>query len=186
MGLTDYHCHLLPDIDDGADSLDESLAMARLLSGAGYTRVHCTPHCIRGCYDTTARQVEDAVRALQGELTAAGIALELVPGMEYYLDEHFPAQLESPRPLGDTDLLLVEAPSQAHPELIKENIFRIVRRGFTPLFAHPERCGWLAPVAGQTGLWAKALGLFRRTPALEDRRPSPLDSLGDMGCRFQA
>ena len=186
MSLTDHHCHLLPAIDDGAASLEESLLMARLLVDAGFSQVYCTPHCIPGCFDTTARQVEKAVNALQKELAAAGIDLELQPGMEYYLDEHFPEQLEAPRPLGETGLLLVEAPSQAPPELIMENIVQIQRKGLTPLFAHPERCGWLAAPDPENGLWAKAKGIFTQNSESGTQNPSHLFDLRTMGCLFQA
>ena len=165
--LTDYHCPLLPAIDDGAASLEESLLMARLLTDAGFSQVYCTPHAIPGCYDNTARQVDKAVNALQKEIAAAGIDLILQPGMEYYLDEHFPDQLEAPRPLGETGLLLVEAPNQAPPELIMENIVHIQRKGLTPLFAHPERCGWLAPASDTDTLWARARGLIMKNSKLK-------------------
>jgi protein-tyrosine phosphatase len=136
--MIDYHCHLLPGIDDGASDLAESLAMARLLAGAGFREVCCTPHCIRGSYDTTPAQVKDAVAALQASLDREGIALRLRPGMEYYLDEFF-LRLGELQPLGDGRLLLVEAPGQANAGVVQAGLIKIISLGFTPLIAHPER-----------------------------------------------
>ncbi|MDT8421857.1 MAG: CpsB/CapC family capsule biosynthesis tyrosine phosphatase [Desulfuromonadales bacterium] len=179
----DYHCHLLPGIDDGARNLEEALAMARLLAAAGFVSVHCTPHRIRGLYDTAPEMVRSRVAELQSELTRGGIELQLRAGMEYYLDEYFPAALEDPLPLGDSRLLLVEAPPNAHPLMVQENIFLAVRKGFVPLFAHPERVSFLAPDEKRRGF----LGLFKGQgfAAHSIAGNSRLETLRQQGCRFQ-
>ena len=183
--MIDWHCHLLPGIDDGAPDLDESLAMAGTLVAAGYSQVCCTPHCMHGVYENGRQSVLQAVAALQRELDAAGIALKLLAGMEYYLDEFFPDQLADPLPLGATRLLLVEPPSRAHPEVVRENIFRIVRKGFIPLLAHPERLAalvWEDPKPA-AGFWSRLTGGFTTS-----RSPAPAFDLRDLralGCQFQ-
>lgn len=136
--MIDYHCHLLPGLDDGAKGLAEALEMARLLAGAGFREVCCTPHCIRGSYDTTPAQVREAVAALQATLHRQGIDLRLRPGMEYYLDEFF-LRLEEVQPLGEGRLVLAEAPGQANAEVVRAGLEKIVSLGFIPLIAHPER-----------------------------------------------
>ena len=183
--MIDWHCHLLPGIDDGAPDLEESLAMARTLVAAGYRQVCCTPHCMHGVYGNDRQSVLQAVAALQRELDAAGIALHLLAGMEYYLDEFFPEQLADPLPLGSTRLLLVEPPSRAHPEVVRENLFRIVRKGLIPLLAHPERLAalvWEDPKPA-AGFWSRLTGGFTTS-----RSPAPAFDLRDLralGCQFQ-
>lgn len=180
--MIDWHCHLLPGIDDGAPDLEEALGMARQLLAAGYRQVCCTPHCMQGVYDNDRERVIHAVTALQKELMHADIPLTLLPGMEYYLDEYFAEQLAEPLPLGATRLLLVETPSRAHPELVRENLFRIVRAGLIPLLAHPERLPsvrWEEPPAG---LWRRLAGRF--APANPAAQFDLLD-LRALGCRFQ-
>jgi protein-tyrosine phosphatase len=84
-------------------------------------------------------EVRDAVRSLQQQLDAAGIPLKLQAGMEYCLDgsfEHFVANL---LPLGETRLVLCEAPPQLRPEVLVAMLELIVVQGFQPLVAHPER-----------------------------------------------
>jgi protein-tyrosine phosphatase len=183
--MIDWHCHLLPGIDDGAPDLDESLAMARALVAAGYQQVCCTPHCMHGVYGNDRQSVQQAVAALQRELNAAGIPLQLLAGMEYYLDEFFPEQLADPLPLGSTRLLLVEPPNRAHPEVVRENIFRIVRKGFIPLFAHPERLPSLVweDAKPAAGFWSRLAGGFAGA-----RSAAPAFDLRDLralGCQFQ-
>ncbi|ALC17052.1 Tyrosine-protein phosphatase YwqE [Desulfuromonas soudanensis] len=189
--MNDWHCHLLPGLDDGARSLDEALLMARQLAGAGFTEVYCTPHCIRGTYDNTPQTVRRGVLELQSALDGEDIPLRLHPGMEYYLDEYFPEALDDPQPLGGTSLLLVEAPSRAEPALVRENIHRAVRCGFTPLLAHPERTLFFDQAPPGDLSWTRigrALRFFSPPPSPVATELSPDSELGylrDMGCLFQ-
>jgi len=137
--MIDYHCHILPGLDDGSAHVDESVAMARALAAAGYRQVYCTPHCIMGSYWHSPDRVREATLMLQADLDNAGVALELVPGMEYYLDEYLLTFTESLVPLGKTRLLLCEAPSDPNPELVVRALQHIIAQGFIPLVAHPER-----------------------------------------------
>jgi protein-tyrosine phosphatase len=137
--MIDYHCHLLPALDDGPATLDESLEMARALVEFGFSEVHCTPHCIVGHYEFSPVEVRDAVTRLQTQVARAGINLQLHPGMEYYLDEGFERFAANLLPLGESRLVLCEAPPQALPGVVAAMLELIVVAGFIPLIAHPER-----------------------------------------------
>jgi protein-tyrosine phosphatase len=137
--MIDFHCHILPGIDDGPIDASDSVVMAAKLAEFGYRRVHCTPHCIKGYYELTPQQVREATLMLQADLDNADIALELAPGMEYMLDECFADFADQLQPLAGTELVLCEAPQQAHPGIVSEGLGLIVEQGFTPLVAHPER-----------------------------------------------
>lgn len=137
--MIDFHSHILPAIDDGAVSIDESIAMAEALAAFGYQSVCCTPHCIKGYYNLTPQRVREATLTLQADLDNADIRLELWPGMEYMLDECFAEFSDDLLPLGDTRLILCEAPQQAHSGIIQESLQLIIEKGFVPLVAHPER-----------------------------------------------
>ncbi len=191
--MIDWHCHILPGLDDGPETMAESLAMARLLADAGFQTVYCTPHCIRGRYDNSPDQVRRATGQFQRELLAAGIRLAVKPGMEYHLDEHFPAKLENPQFLDDTCMLLAEIPSQATVDLIQENLRHILRRGYVPLLAHPERCALLTHVGSGMLSHRLSRGLRRLGAAFSGGKVSSNDHAGQvllsdfkaMGCRFQ-
>ena len=137
--MIDFHCHILPNLDDGATTVDDSMRMAKSLYDFGYKTVCCTPHCIKGYYDLTPQKVRDATLLLQADLDNAGINLELRPGTEYMLDECFSDFADDLLPLGDTRLVLCEAPQQAHPGVVQKSLELIIEKGFVPLVAHPER-----------------------------------------------
>jgi protein-tyrosine phosphatase len=126
-------------MDDGPFDVAESILMAARLAEFGYRTVCCTPHCIKGAYEYSADQVREATLMLQADLDNAEIELELWPGMEYSLDESFSSYGGDLLPLGDTGLVLCEAPCRAHAAIVKDGLELIFGKGFVPLIAHPER-----------------------------------------------
>jgi protein-tyrosine phosphatase len=190
--MIDWHCHILPGIDDGPETMVESLAMAQLLAAAGFRIVHCTPHCISGRYDTSPEQVRQLTERLQRYLLGAGIPLLVKPGMEYHLDENFPGIMNDLLPLGESRLLLVEIPGRVRVEVVLENVCLILQKGFTPLFAHPERSALLNDFLprrndGALKAWIGKL-LGRRGLAPKGDKMSCQDlrhGLHEAGCLFQ-
>lgn len=184
--MIDYHCHILPGLDDGCRDVAESLEMARLLCEAGFTCVHCTPHCITGLFDYSAEQVRQAVGELQTALDDAGIALQLKAGMEYFVDELFFSRLDDPLTLGDSKLLLFEISPTAGFNQLKEAVFRIRCQGLIPLLAHPERYPKMMPGKKSARFLHR---LIHNTPASDalfsDNFPSIVTEIMDMGCLLQ-
>lgn len=189
--MIDWHCHLLPGVDDGSENLDESLAMGRFLVEVGFTDVCCTPHCLYGAYDNTPEMVQQATAALQKEFRKHNISLQLHPGMEYYLDEMFLRNLDHLQPLGDTRLVLVEAPNQAQPEILKDTLFQLLRRKWVPVMAHPERCPLFDTVSPGEGSkvfgWLRKLWPSRKNSSStgSPSKQNLVNILSQMGCRFQ-
>lgn len=177
--MIDFHCHLLPGLDDGPDSIDESLVMARALASFGFIEVHCTPHCIAGQYEISPVEVREAVRKLQARLDLEGIALILRTGMEYYLDECFERFAANLLPLGESRVVLCEAPPQAPPALVVEMVSLIVVQGFVPLIAHPERSEPVWQLLENLGLGAGDSGLEHKIQSLGAEEPGL--KAGDLG-----
>jgi protein-tyrosine phosphatase len=141
--LVDLHLHLLPGVDDGARSLEDSVAMARALAALGFSELAPSPHH-REEYASRSRELcaskLDEVRAA---LTGAGLALTLHRNAEnFFLDDALLADVAAgtARTLGAGKVLLVEAPYQGPLPMLADVIFRMKLKGVTPLIAHPERC----------------------------------------------
>ncbi|MBK7863219.1 MAG: protein tyrosine phosphatase [Archangiaceae bacterium] len=136
MGFVDLHLHLLPQIDDGARSMEDALQMARVLVANGFTAAAPSPHN-RSEYAPreVCLQRLDEVRAA---LRAASISLELhVNSENQFVDEKL---FESARPLAGGPYALIEAPYTTPLPVLPDVIFRLKLKGVTPLIAHPERC----------------------------------------------
>ena len=85
IGRIDVHSHLLPGIDDGCSSVEESLACARRMVEAGYTHSFCTPHIWPNLPENRPANILERTARLEADLGAAGIPLNLIPGGELNL-----------------------------------------------------------------------------------------------------
>ena len=106
--MLDFHCHLLPNIDDGPAEIDESVTMAKALRKAGFRTIYCTPHLIKGSFEADNDAVISAASVLQTRLNADNLDLEILPGREYFLDEFLSKYLKEPLPLGKTKYIMIE------------------------------------------------------------------------------
>lgn len=143
MGLVDLHLHLLPGVDDGCRDLDESLELARILVKLGFSIVAPSPH--HALHYATEALARTRLGELREALGGAGVALELVVNAESaFQDERLLGEVAAgtARTLGGSGgrTLLVEAPYSTPLPALVDLIFRMKRKGLTPLIAHPERC----------------------------------------------
>lgn len=141
MGFVDLHNHLLWGLDDGAESAEESLAIAQVLAAHGWTEVATTPHA-RPEYPGV-----DVVQSRRDEVSArladAGVALSLHPGAENVLDPSYLEKMErgDARGLGAAGIwVLLEAPFRQPAPFALDVLFRVRVKGKRALIAHPERC----------------------------------------------
>ena len=137
-GFTDWHCHILPGVDDGVQTMDEALHILAAYERLGIREVWLTPHIMEDIPNPTAR-----LRERFTELLAAykgNVVLNLAA--ENMLDKLFEERLEQGDllPLGkDGRHLLVETSYFNPPMGLDDILRRIQAKGYYPLLAHPER-----------------------------------------------
>lgn len=137
----DLHSHLLPGLDDGVQSMEESLDMIRRLASLGYRHLVTTPHVIWDCYRNTPEGILASVETVRAACREAGLSVTIDAAAEYFLDEHFSDMLRNEEPLltlGEKRVL-VELPYTTQLMNVSETLFSIVERGYRPVLAHPER-----------------------------------------------
>ena len=141
-GFVDLHLHLLPGVDDGAKTLDDSLAMARALVSLGYAKAAPSPHN-RAEYAPKTECLEK-LASVQAALTEHQISLELHSNSEnFFLDERLLDAQKTPSARTINELgkpMLVEPPYKTTLPTLKDILFRLQVKGVTPVIAHPERC----------------------------------------------
>lgn len=145
---TDVHSHLIPGVDDGAQTLDQTVALLQGFKAMGYQRVITTPHIRADIYLNEAQDLRRRHAELLTEprVQAVGVAIELAA--EYYLDEHFLALLERDELLSFAGRhLLIETDHQQRNVGLKSVVERLRAAGYQPVLAHPERYayGWADP-----------------------------------------
>ena len=183
--VTDYHCHILPGIDDGPETLESALSMARLFYEAGYREIYCTSHLIKGHFEVSTADILDARNKLQAELDQEHIGIKLLVGREHYLDEYFQDTISQPLLLEGTNYFMVEIPNLIAIELVKEILFQVTCRGYLPFIAHPERCNLLElppPEKNNTKFW----GAWTNQKSQVNNEVNLLTYLQNIGCQFQA
>jgi protein-tyrosine phosphatase len=142
--MIDLHCHLVPGIDDGPATLEESLAMARLAVAGGISAARTTPHIHVGRWDNDLAKIAAAVAALRAEIERAAIPLELSYAAEVRLDYDILPMIEEGRVpfLGTVDgqrVLLLEFPHSHVPVGADKFVAWLLRHNIRPMIAHPER-----------------------------------------------
>jgi protein-tyrosine phosphatase len=140
-GYIDIHSHLLPGIDDGARSLEDTLVLVNSMAALGFEQCITTPHTMFSVWDNTAKTIDTALETSKSFLELNAVKMPLRAASEYLLDANFSEMLSS----GATILtlkenyVLVEMSYINPPIQLYQILFDLQVAGYTPVLAHPER-----------------------------------------------
>jgi protein-tyrosine phosphatase len=142
--MIDLHCHLLPGIDDGSKSLEQSLDMLRHAVDAGIKKIVCTPHITPGRYDNSYDSIETVFETLKAEAIDNSISIEIGFAAEIRFDPVIVDMVNNDTlpVLGEYEgerLILLEFPHSHIPPGSEELIQWLADKGIRVLIAHPER-----------------------------------------------
>jgi protein-tyrosine phosphatase len=142
--MIDLHCHLLPGVDDGPETLQEALQLAQLACANGITHAVVTPHMHWGRYDNDRQSIATAVQGFKEDLAQAGIALQLDYAAEVRIGPEIMMMVEQENlPFLGTfagyQLLLLEFPHDHIPIGSDKLVTWLLSHHIRPLIAHPER-----------------------------------------------
>ncbi|HZY78530.1 MAG TPA: CpsB/CapC family capsule biosynthesis tyrosine phosphatase [Cyclobacteriaceae bacterium] len=137
----DMHSHLIPGIDDGVKSNEQSLITIRKMVDLGYEKFVTTPHIMSDTYPNTADDIRERTVALNDFLKSQNVGVEVVAAAEYYLDEYTMRVVSGNDPLMTfgNNYLLFETNYLSEPYILKEFIFKATSKAIKPILAHPER-----------------------------------------------
>ncbi|MCG9970407.1 tyrosine-protein phosphatase [Christiangramia crocea] len=140
-GITDFHNHILPGIDDGAQTLDESLELIKAFENIGITKFVATPHVIGEYYPNTPQTIQSAHKKVQDKVKPN---IKIRAAAEYIMDQHFLEIIDNQDILTVSDKnVLVEMSYFQPPINLNEILFKLQNNSFLPILAHPERYGYL-------------------------------------------
>ena len=156
--MVDLHCHILPGLDDGPATMEESMTMAQSAIADGITHVVATPH-------SSSRYFFDFshIRQLRDELqTKVGTRLKIASGCDFHLNpENLESLRKDARPfcINQRDYLLVEFSEFSIPPVMDQTLHEIQLSGVQPVITHPERNGILRARPERLKKWVR-LGCF--------------------------
>lgn len=138
---TDMHSHVIPGIDDGARTIEDSLDMLRGMVALGFTKVITTPHIMSDGYPNTPAIIREGLEKVRTAAQAAALPIQIEAAAEYYLDEQFDRYLEEGLLCfgGEKRYVLFETSYVSKPLALRNALFRMQSQKYTPVMAHPER-----------------------------------------------
>jgi protein-tyrosine phosphatase len=139
--MIDIHCHILPGIDDGAQSIEDTIKMARAAVDEGIHTIIATPHHKNSKYDNPKDLIIPRVEEVNQVLTSEGIDLKILPGQEVRLYGELIEGIENSEilSLNHTQYVFVEFPSNHVPRYAETLLFDLQLKEITPIIVHPER-----------------------------------------------
>lgn len=140
---TDMHSHLVPAIDDGSKSMEDSLEMIKRFENLGFEKLITTPHVMSDFYRNTAETILTGRDQVRKSLKESGSKIILNAAAEYYLDETLESKIKTKELLtfGD-NYVLFELPFMTEPPNLANFIFELQTNGYKPVLAHVERYGF--------------------------------------------
>jgi protein-tyrosine phosphatase len=136
--MIDIHSHILPELDDGPQSIEESLLLAKDLEKIGFKTVFATPHVYPGVFNNTREDILDSLSIFRNKLAENNIGIDVRPGAEIFIE----GDIDPDNVLtinDDKKFILLELPFYDFPRYIEEVTFSLLSRGITPIISHPER-----------------------------------------------
>lgn len=137
----DMHSHLIPGIDDGSKSIDDSLEMIRAFIDLGFRKLYITPHVMSDYYKNDPKIIYEGYNKLKEAIIENNLQIEIFPSAEYYVDFEFEEKLKSNAellPISEK-YILIEFSFYNTPENYLDVIFQLQTKGYKVIFAHPER-----------------------------------------------
>lgn len=140
--MVDIHCHIIPSIDDGSKSFEETIKMAKKAESLGYDKIIATPHYIDSDVTYTLDFMLEAVESLNKELEKNNINVKVYNGNEIFFTNNVYGILANKKAstIGNTNYVLMEFPMYSPKPLnMKNEVYNLIASGYIPIIAHPER-----------------------------------------------
>lgn len=141
--IVDMHCHILPGLDDGSESLEESVEMLRIAEKSGITDIIATPHFKAGRHNPNPDTISGKIREVQREAQKRGISVNLYPGSEIFFFSELEEALQSHRvcTLNHSPYVLIEFSPGEPYRSIRNALDQVLGMELFPIIAHVERYG---------------------------------------------
>ena len=151
----DMHSHLIPGIDDGSKSMDESIAMLAKFESLGYEKVITTPHIMSDYFRNTPEIIISGLEDLRKTASELNLSIQVEAAAEYYFDETLLERLANKEKLltfGD-NYVLFEFSFHSEPSRIEKLFFELLTQGYKPVLAHFERYAFLFGALEKAAEW---------------------------------
>ena len=146
--MIDFHAHILPNIDDGSTSMEESINLIKEAEQAGFTGIISTSHYLQNYYECDEKERRRILAELANQVKVADAEAEmpkLYLGSEIYISTDIVELLKEGKAstINGTNYVLFELPMNSKPLFAKEVVYKLIENGYNPIIAHPERYSYV-------------------------------------------
>ena len=156
--MIDFHSHILPNIDDGSTSMEESIKLIKEAAQAGFTGIISTSHYLKNYYECDEKERKGLLAELAeqvkiaedstGDNASSGNRVDmpkLYLGNEIYITTEIVELLKEGKAstINGTNYVLFELPMNSKPLFVKEVVYKLIENGYKPIIAHPERYSYV-------------------------------------------
>lgn len=143
--MIDFHTHILPNIDDGSRSIDETFNLIKEAKEVGFEGIVLTSHYIENYYETDVPERDVWVKAISENLQAKGIEINLYLANEIYISDNMMRLLEEGKAstINNSCYVLFELPLNSEPLNLYDVIYSLQENKLIPILAHPERYSYV-------------------------------------------
>ena len=144
--MIDFHSHILPNIDDGSTSIEETINLIKEASQVGFTGIISTSHYIQGYYEFNCYERKQLLDIVKKKMCSDKfLNLDLYLGSEIYFSPEIVDLIKKQKAstINNTRYILFELPMNTKPLFVKEVVFELIENGYIPIIAHPERYSYI-------------------------------------------
>lgn len=140
-GYYDIHCHILPEVDDGADSMEMAREMLRQEYTDGVRVIYATPHYRIGMFETSKQKILQQYELVKEYAGQIGEGIEIYLGCEFHANMDMLSMFDDGIgiKMGDSSCVLTEFSEIHNYSFIKERCYSLLSHGYQPIIAHAER-----------------------------------------------
>lgn len=178
--MVDIHTHIIPFVDDGSNSLEDSIEMVKHAISIGVSTIYCTPHYIKGLYEKSVDEIKKNFNLLENEVKRLNLPITLYLGQEilYTGEEDVISMLDDKQllTLNDSKYVLLEFPFTREIDDLGELIYNFSCHDYKVILAHIERYEWMT--------LEKALELKREGALIQVNADTLLKLTGKLEYKF--
>ncbi|MTI67206.1 MAG: capsular biosynthesis protein [Firmicutes bacterium] len=139
--MYDMHCHIVPKVDDGADSFETSIKMIKIAKRNGFKGIFATPHYVDNTTYNNTKLIKENFLKLKDKIKKEGLDIDIYIGNEVYVVPNLIKLFEKGfiYTLNNSRYMLIEFPMLDNPYFIESLIYDLKVKGIVPIIAHPER-----------------------------------------------
>lgn len=158
--MIDFHSHILPNVDDGSTSMEETMQLLKEAQDAGFTKIISTSHYVEDYYESNEQEREELLKMAKNHYQD----IELCLGNEIYITSQIIELIKDKRAstINNSKYVLFELPMNNKAMGAKETVYKLIENGYVPIIAHPERYSYVQD------------------------NPEYVEELADMGALFQS